>query len=77
MKIQSRGDQTIRQIMIDKCYVNAGEDEVKTYACDEVERDTLEALWRGLPFDKLLLVNSTKYMEVIAEIEKETYINLI
>lgn len=28
MKILSRGDQTVREILIDRCYMEAGEDEV-------------------------------------------------
>ena len=63
--------------MIDHCYMLAGMDEVKSHACDEVERDTLDALWRGLPFDKLLAVNTNKYLNLTSEIEKETYLNLI
>lgn len=63
--------------MIEYCYVDAGEDEIKSNACDLVERDVLDALWRGLPFHKLLSVNTNKYMNVEGEIENETLIFLI
>lgn len=73
----SRGDSTVRQIMIDHCYIDAGEDEIKSNACDLVERDILLALWKGIPFHQLLKVNTNKYMKVEAEMETNTYINLL
>lgn len=58
--------------MIYFCYVEAGEDEVKSNACDLVERDVLEALWKGLPFHRILKVNTNKYMNVEGEMENHT-----
>lgn len=46
-------------------------------ACDEVEKDGLEALWRGMPFDRLLAVNTNKYVNFTSEIDKEVYLVLI
>lgn len=37
----------------------------------------MDALWRGLPFNRILTVNTTKYMELVSEMDKETYLNLI
>lgn len=34
MKILSRGDSTIREIILNTCYVEAGEDDIKGQACD-------------------------------------------
>ena len=45
MKIFSRGDETIREIMIDRCYMEAEDDEVLGQACDLLERDILDMLW--------------------------------
>ena len=76
MKIMSKGDQTVREIMIYFCYVIAEEDEVSSNACDLVERDILEALWKGLPFHRILKVNNSKYMNVEGEMENDIYIQL-
>ena len=57
--------------MIYFCYVEAGEDEVKSNACDLVERDILGALWKGLPFHRLLGVNTNKYMNIEGEMENK------
>ena len=73
MKIMSRGDATLRQIMIDHCYLDAGEDEVKSNACDVIERDIIPALWKGLPFHEIIAVNSRKYTEIDTEIDAEVY----
>lgn len=77
MKIMSRGDQTVREIMIQFCYVDAGEDEIKSNACDLVERDVIDALWRGLPFHRILNVNSMKYQNIESEMEKDTLVFLV
>ena len=77
MKIMSRGDQAIRFIMIDHCYIEAGEDEVQSHACDLVERDLLECVWKGLPFHKILAMNTKKYRMVDGEIDSDRFINLI
>lgn len=77
MKIMSKGDQTIREIMIEYCYVEAGEDEILSNGCDLVERDTLEALWKGLPFHKLLAINVEKYELVMGEMDHQVLVNLL
>lgn len=64
MKILSKGDATVRQIMMDTCYVEAGEDEIKSYACDLFEYDVLDLLWNSLPFNLLIVDNSQKYLEI-------------
>lgn len=73
MKILSRGDSTIRLIMIDSCYLDAGVDEIKSNACDLVERDTLDLLWNSLPFQELLKLNKDKYLRIESEIEKHIF----
>lgn len=63
--------------MIEYCYLDAGEDEIKSNACDLVERDIIDALWRGLPFHKLLTINTNKYQNVEGEMEAQTLTFLI
>lgn len=77
MKVMSRGDSTVREIMIDHCYIDAGEDEIKSNSCDLVERDILLALWKGLPFHKIMSVNTTKYMKVESEMGSDEYIRVL
>lgn len=57
MKILSRGDSTVREIMIDSCYIDAGEDEIKSNACDLLEKDVIDLIWSQLPFHELIKVN--------------------
>lgn len=63
MKLLSRGDAKIRDIMIDLCYVPAGEDEVKSLACDLLEKDALDLLWSSLKFTEIIIANKEKYLE--------------
>lgn len=77
LKIMSRGDQAVRYIMIEKCYQIGGLDQIITHACDLIERDILEGLWKGMPFHRLLEVNVSKYFEIESEFDKEMYINLL
>ena len=48
MKLLSRGDAKVRDVMIDLCYVPAGEDDIKSLACDILEKDALDLLWSSL-----------------------------
>lgn len=61
MKIMSRGDEIIRRIMIDHCYYDAGEDAIKSNACDVFEQDLLPMIWKALPFHKIARENTRKY----------------
>lgn len=42
-----------------------------------MERDLLEAVWKGLPFHRLLTVNTRKYREVEGEMDNEKFLSLI
>lgn len=50
MKILSRGDSTVKEIMFYSCYVDANSNEIKAAACDLLEKDILDLLWNSLPF---------------------------
>lgn len=63
MKLLSRGDAKIRDIMIDLCYVPAGEDEIKSQACDLLEKDALDLLWASLKVVEIVIANKEKYIE--------------
>lgn len=63
MKLLSRGDAKIRDLMIDLCYVPAGEDEIKSNACDLLEKDLLDLLWSSLKLVEMVIANKEKYLE--------------
>ena len=62
LKILSKADAKLRAFFIDKCYIEAGSDEVKTVSCDYLQNDTIDMLWNGLKFSKILDSNWDKYI---------------
>ena len=72
-KIMARGDQTIKNFMLDDCYLDAGEDNKKSEYCDVLERDTLTLLWSQLPFHDLVDLNKQKYLKFVAEMDPVTF----
>ena len=77
MKILSKGDTTVRQIMVDSCYMDAGIDEIKSNACDVLQRDILDLLWNSLPFQDLVVLNRDKYESFEAEMVPELFDSIV
>lgn len=55
--------------MYESCYLDAADNEVKSGACDVLEKDTIDLLWNSLPFHELIRFNIKLYSEIEAEME--------
>ncbi len=76
-KIQARGDNAIRTIMIKTCYNEAGADLVMDNACDLIQRDTLDLLWNELNFEVLIEYHREKYIFVHAKLPEVVFAKVI
>ena len=59
--------------MIDNCYKDAGTDNVKSNACDVLERDILEFWWQQYNAPALVESNKKKYIFEFANMNKSTF----
>lgn len=51
----------MRQIIVDFCYLHAGEDPIMSDACDLFEKDSNTLLWNSLDYTDMLEYNKHKY----------------
>lgn len=77
LKIISKADEKVRAIFMDDCYVPAGVKQEFTTGCDLMEKDTLDVMWRGMDFLKLINENRDKYMREYALIPHQNFETII
>lgn len=77
LKIISRADTKIRKHFIQYCYVPAGTVEEFSVACDLMERDTLDLMWKGMDFIKLLEANKEKYLREYGKVPLDNFRDLM
>ncbi len=61
-KICSKNEIKIRELFENACYNESHGDAEYSKACDLMETDSIEFLWRGLDFVDLIESNSIKYI---------------
>lgn len=72
-KLLARTDSVIRKKFMNDCYQNAGLNMRFSRSCDLMERDTLELLWAGANYAKLMAFNRKKYTQTHGELSVEFF----
>jgi hypothetical protein len=63
----------MRGILVESCYLHAGEDPVMSDACDMLEKDTNLLLWNSLDYYDMLKYNKQKYVFVYGKLPKHLF----
>ena len=81
MKVLSKSEKKIRDIMLRLCYEKAGENNYYLESCDNLERDTIDLVWRGYDFVDVIDANKKKYLHIVGKMPvihyKEIFDNLV
>jgi hypothetical protein len=77
LKVISRFDSKLRELMINMCYAEAGTDEHYSEACDLFEKDYLELLWACLKVNDLMRTNKDKYTVYHATLLEDKFDELL
>ena len=76
MKVMSRAEDKLRHFFIYSCYIPVGDDEIKSLACDLLQKDMLDALWNCMEFLELAETNKVKYLEEYAKMDNDLFTNI-
>ena len=77
LKIIARTEQSFRQLMVDECYLKAGEDVVISHACDLLSTDVVNMMWLELNFYELPNAHKDKYLKIYCKMPEDIFLNVM
>lgn len=73
LKIIARTEQSFRKLMVDECYLKAGEDVVISHSCDLLSTDVVKMMWLELNFYELPNAHQEKYLKIYCKMPEDIF----
>lgn len=76
-KLIGRTEQTFKKVMLEECYVPAGEDVVMSNGCDILSQDVKDLMWLELNFYEIPNSHVEKYTKVYSKLPDVVFHNIL